>query len=110
MNRPNWIKIYGEEYHRGEFIHLGWQQNDLPEFGKLMDIIIAAGFPFYYVEKYETVGINSHILGYHIHHSYITSCVHASVPPYKNTFSAHSYIGDGRLYIVLKSHLEQFPV
>ena len=108
--RPNWIKIYGEQYHRGEFVHMGWQQNDLPEFGKLLDIIIAGGFPFFQVEKYETVGINSHILGYLIRHSYTTTCVHASMLPYKNTFTAHSYIADRRLYIVLKSHLEQFTM
>ena len=87
---------------------LGWQQNDLPEFGKLIDVIIAGGFPFFHVEKYETMGINSHILGYLIHHSYTTTCVPVSMLPYKATFTAHTCIADRRLYIVLKSHLEQF--
>jgi len=80
----------------------------LPEFGKLIDIIIAGRFPFFYVEKYETVGINSHILGYLIHHSYTTICVPVSMLPYKTIFTAHTCIADRRLYIVLKSHLEQF--
>lgn len=103
LSRPNWIKLYGEENHRSDFVHLGWQQNDLPEFGKLLDIIIIVirEFPFFLVEKYETVDINSHILGYLIWHSYFTS-VPVSMLPYK-TITAHSYIADRRLYIVPKS-------
>ena len=105
--RPTWIKIYGEEYHRGEFIHLGWQQDDLPEFGKILDIIVIAEFPFLYVEKYRSLGINQHILGYLIEHTYANCCIYLSSVPFKSTFDAHSYIGDGGLYVILKSHLEQ---
>jgi len=94
LSRPNWIKTYGEQYHRSEFVHLGWQQNDLPEFGKLIDVIIAGGFPFFHGEKYETVDINRHILGYLIHHSYTT----VPMLPYKTTFTAHTCFADRRLY------------
>lgn len=106
--RPNWIKIYGEEYHREDFVHLGWQQNDLPEFGKIFDILIIAEFPFVYVERYKSLGINEHILGYLIEHTYVNSCIYMSELPYKNTVDAHSYMGDGGLYVVMKSYLEQF--
>jgi len=53
--------MYGE-YHRGDFIHLKWQHNDLVEFGKILDIIVIAGFPFVFVEKYKSLRINQNIL------------------------------------------------
>ena len=46
-----------------DFIHLGWQKNDLPEFGKFFDIVVIAEFAFVCVEKYKSLGINQHILG-----------------------------------------------
>ena len=99
--------MHGEEYHRGDFIHLKWQHNDLVEFGKVLDIIIIAGFPFASVEKYKSLRINKNILWYLIEHSYANCYVYLSSLPYKSTVDAHSYIGDGGLYVVLKSHLEQ---
>lgn len=106
MYRPTWIKIYGEEYHRDDFVHLGWQHNDLPMFGKILDIFIVGGFPFLLVEKYKSMGINGHILAYLIQHTYVTNCVYIAHLLYKTVFCAHSYIEDGQLYVVLKSHLE----
>lgn len=104
--RPSWIKIYGEEYHRTDFIHVGWQDNDLPTFAKVKDILVLGGFPFFLAEKYRSVGINGHISGYLIERTFGTIYVYAANLPYKMTVNAHTYFGDGRLYVVLKSHLE----
>ena len=38
--RPNWIDAYGDRYYRKEYIQIGFQENDLPQFGKILDIIV----------------------------------------------------------------------
>lgn len=85
---------------------MGWQKNDLPLFVKILDIISVEEFPFFLVEKYKSVGINEHILSFLIQRTHITCCINIADLPYKYVFSAHSYIGDGQLYITPKSHLE----
>ena len=108
--RPNWIKIYGEEYHRREFVHIGWQENDLPLFAKILDIITVEEFPFFVIEKYKSLGINDHLLGFLIQHTHLTCCINIADLLYKYVFSAHSYIGDGQVYIISKTHLELLNV
>ena len=51
-----------------------------------------------------------HINGYLIECTFVTIYVYAANLPYKMTVNAHTYIGDGGLYVVLKSHLGLFYV
>ena len=102
--RTNWIKIHGKELHKSAFVHSGWQEDDLPFFGKISDIIIIAGSSLLYVEKYNTQGINAHVSAYLIsrsHCSQLLLCTHSFCLVY-----AHTYIGDGQLYIALCSYIE----
>ena len=48
--RPNWINIYGQEYHRSAFIQCGWQAQD--------------------------EGINEHLAAYSIIHAHSRSIIH----------------------------------
>jgi len=75
-------------------------------FGKVKDILVVGGFPFFLVEKYKSLGINAHIYAYLVEHTYTNICIYVANLPYKMTVNAHSYIGDRGLYVVLKSHLE----
>ena len=62
------------------------------------------------VKKYKSIGINEHLLGYLIQRTHITCCINVANLPYKYVFSAHSYIGDGQLYIISKSYLEPLDI
>ena len=50
------FKVYGEEYHRNDFVHLGWQLNDLPPFTKVKDILVIGGLTFFQVESTKLLG------------------------------------------------------
>ena len=103
LYRPNWIKIYGEQYHRNEFLLVGFQQeDDLPFFGKIYDLVVASNIPLIAVELYKTEGINSHIAAYLIKRMNKKSCFLLASLSYKNPLYAHSY--NGNLYIVFKTH------
>ena len=105
LYRPNWIQLYGEAYHKSDFVHIGWQSDDLPQFGKILDIVNFGSFPLLLVEESHSKGINNHLI------AYLICCTHSTVMIYlpklatKTVFSAHSYDGDNGLYISLKSDI-----
>ena len=46
---------------------VGFQDDDLPLFGKIKDIIVASGsMPLLVIDHYKTNGINTHISAYQI--------------------------------------------
>ena len=102
--RVKWIKLFGEEYHESNFVLLGKQENDLPLFGKIKDIMIINGSSaLFQVEEYFTVGLNNHLLCHAIvsTHSFKTLIVSHLVDKYP--YSAHCCIGDANLYISMLS-------
>lgn len=104
--RPNWIGIYGECYYRDDFVLIGFQDEDLPSFGKIKDIAVASGsIPLVIVDIYRTQGINTHIAAYHILCTNTKSAVLLSDLITKHTFYVHLYIDDGNTYIVMRSHV-----
>ena len=64
--RPNWIGAFGEKYYRKDFLHIGFQDDDLPLFAKIVDILVIASITLFYVELYQTIGINGHLSAYAI--------------------------------------------
>ena len=60
--RPNWIKIYGEEYHSEEFVMTGFQEDDLHHLEGLrifkVLLILSGTTPLLAVQLYRTNGIN----------------------------------------------------
>ena len=104
MCRPNWIKIYGEEFHLSCFIHCGWD-DDLPSFGRIVDIVIAADLPFLKVEVYHTVRVDSHLCSYLISRTFEKRVIY--LPSLQSPFPlyAHTFLGDRKLYVALKSHI-----
>ena len=58
-----------------------------------------------YIQKFETKGINSHLQAYEILNvTYSNTLVNISFLCNKHTFCAHTYIGNGQLYIVSKNY------
>lgn len=107
-HRPNWIKIYGEEYHRSSFVHYGWQKiDDLPQFAKILDILVVVGAPLLYVKLYETEGINNHLLAHSIISTHKTAVIHLVNRANNEIYHAHTYIHDRRLYIAMRAHVTQ---
>ena len=64
--RPNWIKIYGEEYHREEFVMTGFQEDDLHHLERLRILLLEQLHALLAVQLYRTNGINSHIAAYQV--------------------------------------------
>ncbi len=102
---PNWVSIYGESYYRGEFLFCGWQANDLPIFGKITDIFLIVGCTLVTVQKYSTERINNHLQAYLISPTFHTQLVVLSTLPYLQTLTAHTFLGDGNLYISMRSYV-----
>ncbi len=48
---PNWIKIYGSRFSRGQYVLCGWQDDDLPMFGLIKDITVIAECPLLALER-----------------------------------------------------------
>lgn len=84
---------------------VGWQQDDLPQFAKIKDILVMVETPVLVVEKFITHGINNHLLCYLIEHTYQTFAVCVSQLIDTHPFTAHTYIGDRGLYIAMRSYV-----
>ena len=98
--------MYGEKFYKSEFVILDFQSDDLPLFGKIGEIVVVGSrFPLLVVKIYRTDRINMHIDGYQVSATNTTSIVFLSSIIYKHSFCSHTFIGDGFLYIVLKSHV-----
>lgn len=104
MTSPSWISVYGVKFYPNEYVHCGWQDNDLPQFAKIQDIIVVEEHPVLYVQKFQTIGIHSHLLAYQLSCMYSHTLLMVSSLYNKNTFSAHTFIGDGKLYITVKNN------
>ena len=105
-NRPNWIRIYGECYYRQEVVLTGFQDDDLPSFGKIKDILLVSGsIPLLYIQQYRTNGINSHVAAYQVEGTNNKFILILSNLESKQPLNIHPLIGDGLSYIVMKYHV-----
>ncbi len=101
------MKIYGEQYRKNDFLLGGFQEDDLPFFVKINDLVVAStSIPIVAVDMYRTEGINCHIASYLIKRTNEQSLLLLSSLRYKNPLYPHSYGGD--LYIILRSHTPNY--
>lgn len=105
LYRPNWISMYGQEFYRGEFVLHKFQDNDLPQFGRIKDILVLSTTPLLAIEEYRTQGINNHLMSYCISRTNSKIVVLLSSLEEKQSYSSHIYQGDEEMYIALKSHV-----
>lgn len=103
--RPNWIRIHGYTYHRSEFVLCDYQQDDLPAFGKIDDILVITGTPLLSIKRFSTLGINNHLLCFVIKPAHQSLFMRLSQLKYPEPLSAHSSIGDNNIYIALRAHV-----
>ena len=103
--RPNWISIYGEKFYPHDYVHYGFQDDDLPAFGKITDVIVLAGStPLLELQVYRTMGINNHVASYQVRRTNETVVVLLSQLDDRRPYYAHTYLGDLCLYITMRSH------
>lgn len=94
----------GTKYHPKEFIIVGWQDNDLPIFGKIISIFGSMQEVYYRIVRYKTLGIVRHFHSFAIekttHEEFITDLSFVDCLPLRATERNAS------LYITLRTHIE----
>lgn len=69
--RPKWVKFQGKVYRPKQFVLIGCQQDDdLPLFGKIDDLLHVQNVPILIIIQCETLGIEHH------YHSYLLRLTH----------------------------------
>lgn len=64
VDRNDWIKWYGIKYAHGDYILCGLQDDDLPMFGKIEDILLIKNHCFLHAKLFFTKGIHHHFSSY----------------------------------------------
>jgi hypothetical protein len=105
LYRPNWISLYAGKFYPRDFVHYGFQDDDLPLFGKIREVIVLAGSTcLFELDVYNTKGINSHVASYQVLRTNHTAVVLLSHIDDKRSYYAHTYLGDSRQYITMRSY------
>ena len=101
--RPKWAKSQGKVYRSAQFVLIGWQQDDdLPLFGKITDLLRIQDVPILIVTQHETLGIDRH------YHSYLLKLTHLKrVVPVNDLDQSHPPVNgqllSSGLYVSLHS-------
>ena len=111
MIRRRWVKCNGTKYQAQDYLLIGWQDDDLPIFGRIKTIYHidnAIYFAIYFqIAKFPTLRIDCHF------HSIVSGpkmlveqvqCIDSFLTT--QVFSAHLLRNDS-LYITLRSHVER---
>ena len=86
-------------------MHIGWQPDDLPLFGKVIDVLIVGGCPLLWLQHFATEGINVHLQSYQVLPTLIKSLMVLSSLENKSVFTPHTYLGDHNQYITMRSYM-----
>ena len=73
----------------------------------IKDILVVAGTPLISLCLYKTLGINNHLLCFAISNAHQSSVIGLSRVVHRQPLCAHSILGDGHLYIAMRSHVTQ---
>ena len=97
----------GSKYSVSDYLLIGWQDDDLPIFGKVHFIAVVIGKPLFATCSYHTIGIDRH------YHSFVLSrgteaysMYWLSELPLCQPFKAHQ-LTNGCCYITFRSHIEK---
>ena len=104
-DRPKWISIYGERFYNQEFVLIGFQDDDLPYFGKIRDILMICGTPLFVIANFKTVCLYSHLSAYEVMQTNNESVVLITELTSRQPYYSHLYVGDCQTYIAMKSNV-----
>lgn len=96
----------GVKYMHSDYILLRWQENDLPVFGRIVDIVVISSSALFEVTPYIAYGIDRHFHSFVIQRGGETEYHWLLDLCHFETFRAHSK--DGSLFITFHSHIENY--
>ena len=83
----------------------GFQDDDLPVFARIDDIMVIATTPVISVRVFRTMGINNHLQCYSIKNAHRTELFLLTSLVLSEPLSPHQIIGDQNTYIALRTHV-----
>lgn len=88
-----------------DYVLIGWQEDDLPLFGLIEDILVLNGRTAFKVIKYLTSEIDRHYHSFHIKKTSDRDFCWLSKLVDHHTFQGHVLL-NSKLYITFRSHIE----
>ena len=105
--RTSWVKCNGRKYQVGDYLLTGWQQDDLPTFGRVIVIFLIKNCTYVKVTKFRTKGIDRHYHSYVLEYDRSEEVKSVDSLGNSQTYNAHLLRND-LLYITMKCHVERF--
>ena len=96
----------GSKYNHSDYVVTGWQDDDLPIFARIQDILVVYHRALLEVLQYTTEGIDRHYHGYTIKRSNNKVLLWLSDLVNFHPLQAH-HLNNGYSYINLRSHIEK---
>lgn len=88
----------------------GFQDDDLPVFARIDDIMVIAATPVLSVRVFKSVGINNHLQCYAIENAHQTAFLLLSQLFFSEPLSPHQIIGDKNTYIALRTYVSNIKI
>ncbi len=94
----------GTKYQGKYYVITTWQDDDLPRFGRIEDIIVVQDTVYFKVTCTQTLGIDRHFHSFVVKNSSNTEIVSYSELADHQVFNAHTV--NQTMYITFQSHIE----
>ena len=62
--RTSWVKFNSIKYQPQDYVIIGWQDNDLSLFGRLLVVYVTHGTVFFKISSLVTLGIDHHFYSF----------------------------------------------
>lgn len=95
----------GTKYNFHDYILIGWEDDDLPRFGCIQDILFVDNEALFQVLEYKTLGIDRHYHSFCVKQSNVQSIYWLRELPDHHSFQSHR-LSNHSLYITFRSHIE----
>lgn len=106
LRRLKWIIQQSTKYSKSDYLLVSWQDDDLPIFGRVDDIVIVSDYCMFCVNVYFTLGIDRHYHSFSLKRTPNIAVYFLSELPDYHAYQAHS-LSNGQLYITFKSYVEK---
>lgn len=105
FSRPKWIVHMGVKYMHSDYVLIGWQSDDLPEFGHIQDIAVVNELAFFVVCVYHAYSVDHHYHSFAIGKTgEVRACLLRELVD-NQSFRAHM-LPNRSLYITFRSYIE----
>ena len=92
-------------YAKSDYILVSWQDDDLPVFGQIDNIVTVSNYVIFCVTIHQTLGIDRHYHSFLLRRTSDEAVYFLSELPYYRSYQAH-LLSNHQLYITFKSHVE----